>query len=73
LVLHVWCSGNSFCQIFERGKQFVSQKGARLDTATNKVASFRKERRIYPAGHSITRARCRMNAAFHRGVQFAPE
>jgi hypothetical protein len=33
--------------------------GAHLDTATNKVASFRKERRIYPAGHSMTQARCR--------------
>jgi hypothetical protein len=40
---------------------------------TRQQTKFRKERRIYPAGHSITRARCRMNAAFHRGVQFAPE
>ena len=47
-------------------------KGAHLHTATNKVALFRKERRIYPAGHSIKRARCRMNAAFRRSVQVRP-
>jgi hypothetical protein len=34
------------------------------DAAISKVASFRQERRIHPAGHLITRARCRMNAAF---------
>src|SRR5450759_4384471 len=43
--------------------------GEHLDIAPNKVASFRKERRIYPAGHSITRVRCRMNAAFRRSVE----
>ena len=35
-----------------------------LDTAINQGASFQQERRIHPAGHLITRARCRMNAAF---------
>src|ERR1017187_9454952 len=41
-----------------------SQRRAHLDTAISQVASFRQERRIHPAGHLITRARCRMNAAF---------
>jgi hypothetical protein len=44
-----------------------------LGTATNKVALFRMERRIYPAGHPIIRACCRMNAAFRRCVQVPPK
>jgi hypothetical protein len=48
------------------------EDGAHLDTATNKVASFRKERRIYPAGHSMAQARCRMNAAFPSQCPGAP-
>jgi len=46
---------------------------AHLHTATNKVASFRKERRIYPAGHSITQVGYRMNAVFRRSVRLRPK
>jgi hypothetical protein len=45
---------------------------AHLDIATSKIAWFRKERRIHPAGHSIKRTRCRMIVAFHRSVQMRP-
>jgi hypothetical protein len=45
---------------------------AHLDTVTNKVASLRKERRIYPAGHSILQTRCRINAAFPSLCPVAP-
>jgi hypothetical protein len=40
------------------------KEGAHLDPATSQVARFRKERRIHPAGHLITLACCRVNAAF---------
>jgi hypothetical protein len=40
----------------------------RLDPATNKIASFRKERRIR-RGDSIARTRGRMNAAFRHRIQ----
>src|ERR1017187_4227011 len=33
-----------------------------LETAANRAALFRKERRIYPAGHSITLSRCRIKS-----------
>jgi hypothetical protein len=40
-------------------------EGAHLDPATSQVARLRQERRIHPAGHLITLACCRVNAAFH--------
>ena len=48
------------------------RRWAQLDTVTSKAAIFRKERRIYPAGHTIMQTRCRINAAFRHCVQLRP-
>jgi hypothetical protein len=47
---------------------------SKIQCPTSNVISalFRQERRIYPAEHSITRTRCRMNAAFRRSAWLRP-
>jgi hypothetical protein len=51
---------------------YCRQSCRRTWTLQQTKLPFWKERRIYPAGHSITRARCRMNAAFRRHVHVHP-
>jgi hypothetical protein len=59
--------------IFVKRISVYSIKRGALDTVTNEVASLRKERRIYPAGHSILQTRCRINAAFPSLCPVAPQ